>query len=127
MDKPIRIGVLGLTHDHVWSCLGELAETDLGQLVAAADPNAPLLERAAAEHGCRTYRFAEEMLEAETLDAAYVFGDNRSGVELVEMAAARGLHVLIEKPLAATLEGADRVLNAIETAGVRLMVNWPFA
>ena len=127
MDQPIRIGVLGLTHDHVWTCLSELAATADGQLLAAADPNEPLLERADAEHGCGTYRFAEEMLAAETLDAVYVFGDNRGGVELVEMAAARGLHVLIEKPLAATLEGADRVMDAVETADVRLMVNWPFA
>jgi len=37
------------------------------------------------------------------------------------------LHVLIEKPMAANLDGADRMLAAARGAGVTLMVNWPFA
>jgi len=38
MTKPYRIGVVGLTHDHVWGNLENLAILDSGQLSAVADP-----------------------------------------------------------------------------------------
>src|SRR5262249_6574529 len=50
-----------------------------------------------------------------------------AGVRLTELAAAKRLHVLVEKPMAADLAGADRMLAAVRRAGARLMVNWPFA
>jgi len=125
--RTYRIGVLGLTHDHVWGNLVALAAAGNGELVAAADPNAPLLEKVAELYGCPTYADHEQMLDRERLDAVYVYADNATGAELAAIAAGRGLHVMVEKPMAADLAGADRMLAAAERAGVRLMVNWPFA
>jgi predicted dehydrogenase len=125
--KTWRIGVLGLTHDHVWGNLAALAAADNGELVAAADPNGPLLEKVRELYGCAVYADHQEMLARERLDAVYVYGDNATGAELAALAAGRGLHVMVEKPMAADLAGADRMLAAAEQAGVRLMVNWPFA
>jgi predicted dehydrogenase len=127
MARTFRIGVLGLTHDHVWGNLRDLRETGSGELVAAADRNLPLLEKVRHEHGCTTYPDYEALLSREHLDAVYVFSDNASAVELTERAAAKGLHVLVEKPMAADLAGADLMLAAARRAGVRLMINWPFA
>jgi predicted dehydrogenase len=127
MTALVRIGVLGLTHDHIWSNLVDLQSSERGTLVAAADLNEPLLKRVADQYGCETYGSYEAMLEAETLDAVYVFGDNASGADLVEMAAQRGLHAMVEKPIAATLAQADRMVRAAANAGVVLMVNWPSA
>ena len=45
MAAPLRIGVLGLSHDHVWGNLVALATGELGRLVAVAEP-APRLQRA---------------------------------------------------------------------------------
>lgn len=124
----LRVGVLGLTHDHVWDNLPDLVRSPLGELTAAADPNDDLLERVRSEFGCpRTFRDYDEMLEQVELDAVYVYADNAMGAELAEWAASRGLHVMVEKPMAADLEGADRMLAAAREAGVQLMVNWPFA
>ena len=127
MADRLRVAALGLTHDHVWSNLRELTETPGAELVAVADPEPALLERAKNEFNCRTYTSYEALLIEHKLDAAYVFADNATGVELAELAASEKLHLLVEKPLAATLAGADRVLAAARRAGVRLMVNWPFA
>ena len=44
MADKVRVGVLGLTHDHVWKELRDLATCDAGVLVAAADPNPALRE-----------------------------------------------------------------------------------
>ncbi len=127
MKAKLKVGILGMTHDHIWSVAADLKGSELGELVAAADPNAPLVEKARAEFGIVAYESYEEMLESTALDAVYVYADNAGSVELVEMAADRGLHVLVEKPMAADLAGADAMLAATRRAGVQLMVNWPFA
>lgn len=128
MATPLRIGVLGMTHDHVWGNLRELQESALGTLVAAADPSEDLCEKATNEFGCpQVFDDYDEMLATVDLDAVYVFADNLSGAELTMMAAERGLHVMVEKPMASTLDGANQMLAAARKAGVALMVNWPFA
>ncbi len=127
MPSPLRIGVLGLTHDHVWGELKHLAELDDASLVAVADPNQPLLDKAAQAHGCATHNSYDAMLEKESLDAVFVASDNRTGAELIVKAAERGLAVMVEKPLAADYEGARNAVAAAEKAGVPLLVSWPFA
>jgi predicted dehydrogenase len=128
MANKVRIGVLGLTHDHIWGNLKDLKASSLGELVAVADPNAPLRDKVEAEFGdIQGFASYEEMLDKVELDAVYIYGDNATGAVLAEMAAKRGLHLMIEKPMASTLAGADRMLAAAQAAGVKLMVNWPFA
>jgi predicted dehydrogenase len=53
--------------------------------------------------------------------------DNATTVNAVEAAAARGVHVMSEKPMSATLEQADRMVEACRRARVELMINWPTA
>jgi len=127
MADKLRIGVLGMTHDHVWGSLSQLHQSPLGDLVAAVDPNPELLEKAQNDYGCnQLFTSAEEMLEQVDLDAVYIFSDNASGVVLTEMAARQGLHVLIEKPMASTYAGAVQMLAASKAANIKLMINWPF-
>jgi len=126
MGETLRVGVIGLIHDHVWDNLPHLAAAEGAELVAIADANEPLRQRVADEYGCATYESPEQMVEAESLDAVYVYSDNRTGSERAAWAAGRGLHVMIEKPMAARLDGAEAMLAAAEASGVRIMVNWPF-
>jgi len=56
-----------------------------------------------------------------------VCGSNSSSAQTVEIAAARGIHCLIEKPMAATAAQAHRMAKAAEKGKARLMVNWPLA
>ncbi len=127
MNAPLRVAVLGLTHDHVWSNVEELTRTPGAELVAAADPNRPLLEKFQQKFDRPAQDSYYHLLDGEQLDAVYLFADNAACVELAEAAAARGLHILVEKPMAHSLEGADRMLAAVRRHNVRLMVNWPFA
>ena len=127
MSKTYRVGVLGLTHDHVWGNLEQLVALPNATLVAAADPHTELQKTVHDRFDCTTYSDYEDMLDSQELDAVYIFSDNATGTELCQLAASRSLHILIEKPLAATLAGADEALAAVRQTGVRLMVNWPFA
>jgi predicted dehydrogenase len=125
MIKRYRIGVIGLVHDHVWGNLDQLAVLEGGQLAAVADPHQELLDQVREKFGCPTYLDYERMVAHERLDAVYVFTDNAQGTEVSVWAAKRGLHVMVEKPMAATLAGAERMVTAAQAADVRLMVNWP--
>ncbi|HMP41164.1 MAG TPA: Gfo/Idh/MocA family oxidoreductase [Roseiflexaceae bacterium] len=126
MSNPLRIGVLGLTHDHVWGNLQALQACTDAELVAVAEPHQALRDHVRQEFGCeQLYDDYSDMLDNETLDAVYVFSDNLRGAELGTLAAERGLHILIEKPMASTYAGAAQLYGAARAAGVVLMINWP--
>ena len=122
-----RIITLGLHHDHVWSNLEELAATGRAELAGAADADAELLAKYRDRFPGETTESYDELLSRDGLTAAYVFGSNKLSEDLVVKACERGLHCLVEKPMAATLAGAERMHAAARASGVRLMVNWPFA
>lgn len=124
----LRVGVLGLSHDHVWSNLAALAAGEEGRLVAAADPDPQLRGRLERTHGgvAALDRY-DALLDRRDLDAVFVFADNRTSGELGVRALQRGLPVMVEKPMAADLAGAEALLGAARATGLPLMVNWPTA
>ena len=124
----LRVGVLGLSHDHIWPNLKALAAGDVGRLVAVAEPDPALKARLADEQGeVETTDSYDDLLERGDLDAVFVYADNRRSAELARLAVERRLPTMIEKPMAADLAGAEAVLKAAEATGVPLMVNWPSA
>ena len=124
----LSVGVLGLSHDHVWGNLVALHAGEHGRLVAAADPDPQLRERFGKLYGGVTiHETFDALLERRDLDAVLVFSDNRTSAELGIQALGRGRPVMIEKPMAADLIGARLLLHASRTTGVPVMVNWPTA
>ena len=128
MFDKLHIGVMGLTHDHIWGELKHVEWCPDADIVAAADGHAPLLSRVEESSGCHIYENPQSMLdEQKTINAVWLFSDNAANVEYAEMAAERGLHIMVEKPMAHSLAGAERMLSASQKHNVRLMINWPFA
>lgn len=125
--ENFRIAALGLDHDHVWTVAAEVRARADATLVAVADADPELRARAEAELEVPTYGEHRELLEREQLDAVYIYTDNRTSADLVVEAASRGLHALVEKPMAADRADAERMIEAARRNGTRLMVNWPFA
>jgi predicted dehydrogenase len=123
-----NVGVLGLSHDHVWGNLAALTGSERGALVAVAEPDAQLRERFQALYGGpAVHDDFEALLERRDLDAVLVFSDNRTSAELGVRALQRRLPVMIEKPMAADLPGAQALLAASRSTRLPLMVNWPTA
>jgi len=127
MPESLRVAVLGLSHDHVWWDMNWLIQAPGIEIVAAADPHPELLARFAAEKGGPTFAEPDACLDAIAPDLVLCCDSNRRNVELVELAAGRGLPCVVEKPMANRLAGADRMLRACEHAGVPLIINWPNA
>jgi predicted dehydrogenase len=128
MANAFRIGIVGLQHDHLWRYLRGARSSAGARITCAADPHAHLREKAASAAGIPAAALYEDhfdMLENERLDACLVFAANSRHAELTESCARRGLHVMVEKPIASDLRGADRMLDAAAKYGIRLMVNEP--
>lgn len=128
MTQTVKIGVLGLAHDHVWLNLRALKALDNAELVGAADGDATLRDQFVKRTGCTcVFDEDDDLLDQARPDAVFVFTPTAHHADVVEMCAPRGIHVMVEKPMAATLEQADRMLTAARKAGTVLMVNWPTA
>jgi predicted dehydrogenase len=128
MAKTYRVGIASMVHDHVWGELKHWAKLPNVQLVAAGDVNPDLRERIQREYNVPTvYNSWEEMVEREDLDIVQAASENNRCAEIVEACAAKSIHVISEKPMAATLEQANRMVVAAKKAGILLMVNWPTA
>jgi len=127
-EQKYRVGVAGMVHDHVWGLAKSFSQCPNAQLVAAADPNGPLRERMQETFGVLAlYEDWREMLDKEELNCLIITTDNSGAVEVVETAAPKGIHCVIEKPMAAKLEQADRMVKAAESAGVQILINWATA
>jgi predicted dehydrogenase len=123
-----RVGVAKLVHDHVWGELRRWKEQSNVEVIAAGDVHPRQRDRIQKEFGVpRVYDTWEAMLAAEELDIVQIAAENSFHADITEAATAKGCHVITEKPMAARLPQAERMMRAAEKAGVQLMVNWPTA
>jgi predicted dehydrogenase len=117
-----RIGVIGLgmaSAPHAQSLI------DLAGRVEVAGCFSPSADRRAAfaaRHGLPVVDRLETLLEDPDLSAVLLLTPPDTHADLVARCAAAGKHVLLEKPLDATPEGARAVVSAMETAGLTLGV-----
>lgn len=113
----LRIGMVGLggiAAVHI----NNLRDHELASITAVCDVvEGTALERA-AELGARPYTDAERMLEEEPLDALFVCVPPFAHGEIEEKAAARGIHLLVEKPQGLDMAQVRRKAAAIREAGV---------
>jgi predicted dehydrogenase len=125
---PFRVLVAGLVHDHAWTLLPEFARVAGVEIVGGADPHRPLRQKLRKEFGVtRLFDDPRELIRRVEADAVLACASNAGSVPIVEAAAARGLHALVEKPMAHTAVGARRMIEASRRHGTRLMVNWAIA
>lgn len=116
----IRAGLVGAAFAAQLHAEGLLAtgRVEIAGVVATSDVSrAAFVER----WGGTGYRSIPDMLDAEHLDLIVLAMPNRFHCEATLQAAARGVHVLCEKPLAMNLVEAEMMVNACRTAGVHLL------
>src|SRR5262245_28057010 len=123
MEKVLRVGIAGLQTDHVWKMGDGFAALPNARIVAISEPRFPELGEQAAAHWQvdAVYDDYEEMMAKAPIDAVLLATDNVTKPEVVEAAGRYRKHVVADKPMAASLEGADRMMNAAREAGIQLM------
>ncbi|MGU3496759.1 Gfo/Idh/MocA family protein [Xanthobacteraceae bacterium A53D] len=124
----LRVGLIGagwVTQYHLkaWAALADHAE-----VVAIADPSEAARTARMGEFGIPAgFSSAQQMLAACDLDAVDIAAPRAAHADMVRLAAAKGLAILCQKPLAPTLAEARQVVAELPP-GIRLMVheNWRF-
>src|SRR5213595_2714589 len=98
--KSFKLVVAGLVHDHAWKMLPQFAKVPGVKIVGGADPHRPLREKLRKEFGVTTlFDRPRDLFDRVEADAVLVCDTNAGSVPIVEAAAARGLHALVEKPM----------------------------
>jgi UDP-N-acetylglucosamine 3-dehydrogenase len=120
MGRPLRVGVIGVgvmgsNHARVLSTLPDL------ELVAVADPDAKQADFVARTLGCAAVSDLRQLFELG-LDAVTIAAPTHLHHDIALACIARGIHVLVEKPIASSVEEGHDIIEAARRAGVTLMV-----
>src|SRR5712692_9361991 len=112
----IGTGAMGRNHVRVY---GEMPDAEL---LAVADLESTAVHHVAQTYGARAYTDYKKMLQREEIEAVTVAVPTAAHHRVVLDALAAGCHVLVEKPVAATVEEARDMVTAAKRADRVLMV-----
>ena len=118
---PLRIGVAGLGRAFSIMLPTFLADARV-RLVGAVDPFAPARRRFESDFGAPTYDSVEALCAAPEVQVVYVATPHQFHREHACLAAAAGKHVLVEKPMALSIEDCTAMIDAARAAKVQLIV-----
>jgi UDP-N-acetylglucosamine 3-dehydrogenase len=111
----IGVGVMGSNHARV------LAELPGVRLIGVADPDRNRCDQVARSLDCASFRDAADLMR-RGVDAVTIAAPTHLHREIAIDCAARGIHVMVEKPIASTVEESRAIVAAARRAGVTLMV-----
>ena len=114
----VGTGVIGSLHARIY------AEHPYSELVGIVDVDPETAEAVAGPLGVPWFTEVSDLMEACDFDAASVSVPEHYRYETAMPLARAGKHLLLEKPLAPTLEEADRLIADLRTTGVLTMVNF---
>lgn len=124
--EPLKIGVVGLSHSHVGWILGRQDKGDI-KIVGIVEPNKDLAQRYSKHFGYSmdiVFSSIKEMIEAKKPEAVTAFGSIYEHLEVVETCAPLGIHVMVEKPLAVSMEHANKMEALAKKHNIHLLTNY---
>jgi predicted dehydrogenase len=125
-NEPLKVGVVGLSHAHVHWILGREDRGDI-QIVGIVEPNRDLAERYSKQYGypmSSVFNTIEDMVTATHPEAVTAFGPIFEHLKVVEICAPLGIHVMVEKPLAVSLEHAKKMETLAKKHNIQLLTNY---
>ncbi|MEL6923158.1 MAG: Gfo/Idh/MocA family oxidoreductase [Bacteroidota bacterium] len=124
--EALRVGVVGLVHTHVHWILGREKHGDI-EIVGIVEPNRALAEQYSQQHGYSmdiVFDTIEEMVSATRPEAVTAFNTIYDHLAVVQYCAPRGIHVMVEKPLAVSWEHAQQMIALAEQHNIQLLTNY---
>ena len=118
MDK-VGIGIISHAHGHINTYCSVMQHYDDVNLVATWDDNPDRAANAARSFGLRVCATPEEVVNDPAVDAVMIGSETNRHADHVELAASAGKHILLQKPMATTLEDCDRIIAAVQQSGVK--------
>ena len=124
--KPVRIAIARMTHDHIGFILNRENKTDL-QIVGIYEPDRKLAEQYAVKFHFDTaliYNDLGKMLDKVKPEGVVAFGSIYDHLAAVEACAPRGIHVMVEKPLAVSMEHAIKMKDLAAKYNIFLLTDF---
>ncbi len=120
MIKKLRVGVVGVgfignLHARIFS------ELPTAELVAVADLDEELAKKVAKNYNCDFYCDAMELYARADIEAVSICLPDKFRIKQVSEAAKAGKHILLEKPIATTVDEAIKIQKEIKKYEVRMM------
>lgn len=125
-----RVAVVDGSHGHVNGHVRRLRAHPQVELVGLSDRQPERAERLRLALGLRPDQVHADLAAlcaATRPEVVVCCASNAGHAPVVEALAPRGIHVMVEKPFAATLVQAEAMLGAARAGGIQLMCNWPVA
>jgi glucose-fructose oxidoreductase len=124
---PLRVAIVGLVHGHVKGFLDHSLHNPETEIVGIAEPDQALASQYANQYKLEPrllFTSLEEMLARTHPQAVLVYTNTYDHRHVVETCARHGVHVMMEKPLAVSLEDALAIKKAAEAAKIQVLVNY---
>ncbi|MGI9550512.1 MAG: Gfo/Idh/MocA family protein [Aurantibacter sp.] len=125
-DDPLKIGVAGLSHSHVHWLWNRTHLKDV-EIVGIVEPNQELARRFSDQYGFSMdliFASLEEMIQVKNPEAVTAFGSIFEHLQVVETCAPLGIHVMVEKPMAVSLDHAQKMKALAEEYNIHLLTNY---
>jgi glucose-fructose oxidoreductase len=128
--KQWRVAGINFDHMHMGDLLRLVHEHPGAEIVGIADENPTRMQKAVENFAIakdKVFTDFRRCLEVTQPDVVILCPNTAQHADYVEWVAPYGVHVLVEKPFAASVEGADRMMAAMSKSGKRMAINWPLA
>lgn len=126
-EPPLRLAIAGLAHGHAAGLFPSVKGRSDVQIVGVFDPDAALHKQYGEKFGLAEALFFTDlgkMLDATRPEAVAAFTSTYDHPVVVEAAAARKITVMMEKPLAVSMDHARRIQQAAGRSGIAVIVNY---
>lgn len=125
-SKPLRVGVDGLSHDHVHGLLQQFKKGEV-DIVGIAEQNAALVKRLSDQYKLTPglfYKSLSELLKAVKPEVVLAYNPISEHINTVEACAPLGISVMVEKPLAFEIKDAERIALLARQYKVHVLTNY---
>ncbi len=123
-NQTLRAAVVGLSHLHPRAYMPLFEACNRIQVVAACDANEKLLAAFCKDFSLQGYATLDTMLDKEPLDMVAVFLPHNECEASAILCAQRGIHLMVEKPIAHTSAAVERIATAAEGKQVRITTGY---
>jgi len=126
-EAPLRVVLAGLVHGHASGFFNQFQHRADLRVVGIAEPNRQLAAQFAKRYGLEPslfYSDLEEMLKATHPQAVLAYTNTYDHRRVVEICARYGVPVMMEKPLAVSLEDAHAIEKAAREGKIQVLVNY---
>ncbi len=124
---PLRVGLAGLVHGHAFGFFDQFQMRPELRVVGIAEGDGKLVAQFEKRYGLAPnlfYTDLEEMLKATHPQAVLAYTNTYDHRRVVEICARYGVHVMMEKPLAVSLEDARAIEKASHEEKIQVLVNY---